>query len=100
MAKKGMIEREKKRQHLVLKYFTKRILLKRTIKITQSLKEKYKLYENLKKLPLNSMKIRLRNRCFVTGKPRGFYRDFGLSRNMLRNMGHECLIPGLIKASW
>lgn len=95
-----MIEREKKRQRLVTKYFDRRILLKNNIKLTISLQQKYKLYEELQKMPLNSMKIRLRNRCFVTGKPRGFYRDFGLSRNMLRSMGHQCLLPGLVKSSW
>lgn len=100
MAKKSMIEREKKRQRLVTKYFDRRILLKNNIKLTISLQQKYKLYEELQKMPLNSMKIRLRNRCFVTGKPRGFYRDFGLSRNMLRSMGHQCLLPGLVKSSW
>ena len=81
MAKKGMVEREKKRQNLVYKYNS----------IRESLRSQIKF---------NSMKVRLRNRCFVTGKPRGFYRDFGLSRNMLRYMGHECLIPGLVKSSW
>ena len=100
MAKKGMIEREKKRQRLVTKFSNKRNALKNELKLTDSLKKKHKLYENLQKLPLNSMKVRLRNRCFVTGKSRGFYRDFGLSRNMLRSMGHQCLIPGLVKASW
>ena len=100
MAKKGMVEREKKRQNLVAKFSDKRNALKMELKETDSFEKKHKIYESLQKLPLNSMKIRLRNRCFVTGKSRGFYRDFGLSRNMLRSMGHQCLIPGLVKASW
>jgi len=100
MAKKGMLEREKKRQNLVYKYNSRRHALKNSIKYSNSFSETSLLKKELEKLPLNSMKIRLRNRCFVTGKPRGFYRNFGLSRNMLRYMGHECLIPGLMKASW
>jgi small subunit ribosomal protein S14 len=68
--------------------------------MSNSFAETLELCNVLENLPLNSMKIRLRNRCFVTGRPRGFYRDFGLSRNMLRYMGHECLLPGLTKASW
>ena len=100
MAKKGMIEREKKRQRLVLKYKETRNLIKNDIKFSDSFGKTLILSKELEKLPFNSMRIRLRNRCFVTGKPRGFYRDFGLSRNMLRFMGHECLVPGLVKASW
>ena len=68
--------------------------------MSNSFSSTLQLYRDLELLPRNSMKIRLRNRCFITGKSRGFYRDFGLSRNMLRYMGHECLIPGLIKSSW
>ena len=100
MAKKGMVEREKKRQNLVYKYNSIRESLRSQIKTSESFPNTFKLAADLEKLPFNSMKVRLRNRCFVTGKPRGFYRDFGLSRNMLRYMGHECLIPGLVKSSW
>ena len=100
MAKKGMIERERKRQDLVNKYNFIRKSLKIKINMSNSFSSTLQLYRDLELLPRNSMKIRLRNRCFITGKSRGFYRDFGLSRNMLRYMGHECLIPGLIKSSW
>lgn len=100
MAKKGMIEREKKRQRLVSKYRNRRLVLKEKIKFSDSFQTTLALSSQLEDLPLNSLSIRLRNRCFVTGKPRGFYRDFGLSRNLLREMGHECLIPGLVKSSW
>ena len=100
MAKRGMVEREKKRQNLVYKYALKRQELQNGIKMSDSFATTLSLSAILETLPLNSMKIRLRNRCFVTGRPRGFYRDFGLSRNMLRYMGHECLIPGLVKSSW
>ena len=95
-----MIERERKRQNLVNKYNFIRKSLKIKINTSNSFLSTLQLYKDLELLPRNSMKIRLRNRCFITGKSRGFYRDFGLSRNMLRYMGHECLIPGLIKSSW
>jgi small subunit ribosomal protein S14 len=95
-----MIERERKRQNLVNKYNFIRKSLKIKINMSNSFSSTLQLYRDLELLPRNSMKIRLRNRCFITGKSRGFYRDFGLSRNMLRYMGHECLIPGLIKSSW
>ena len=100
MARKGIIEKEKKRQKLTSKFADKRVLLKRQIRNSNSFSNTFALSSKLEKLPLNSLAIRLRNRCFITGKPRGFYRDFGLSRNMLREMGHNCLIPGLIKSSW
>ncbi|NCQ42748.1 MAG: 30S ribosomal protein S14, partial [Cyanobacteria bacterium] len=50
--------------------------------------------------PLNSSRHRQRNRCWVTGRPRGYYRDFGLSRNVLREWAHEGLLPGVVKSSW
>ena len=58
------------------------------------------MQEKLQKLPGNSLPIRIRNRCWKTGRVRGFYRDFGLSRHVLREMAHQCLLPGVIKASW
>ena len=100
MAKKGMIEREKKRQLLVYKFRSKREYFRNCVRTSNSFSDTLSSSKNLQKLPLNSMKIRLRNRCFVTGRPRGFYRDFGLSRNLLRLMGHNCMIPGLMKSSW
>ena len=56
--------------------------------------------KKLQRLPVNSSAIRLTNRCWKTGRGRGFYRDFGLSRHVLREMAHECLLPGVFKASW
>jgi small subunit ribosomal protein S14 len=100
MAKKSMIEREKKRQKLVIKYETKRIELKNSIKKSKSYQEKLDLYTKLDKLPKNSLPIRLRNRCWMTGRSRGYYRDFGLSRHVLREMAHQCLLPGVKKSSW
>ena len=95
-----MIEREKKRQYLVLKYINKRNDLKQQIKKTTFIEQKIKLYRKLQKLPRNSSPTRLHNRCLVTGRPKGFFRYFGLSRHVLREMAHEGLLPGIKKASW
>jgi small subunit ribosomal protein S14 len=100
MAKKSMIEREKKRQRLVIKYETKRIELKNSIRQAKSYQQKLDLYMKLDELPKNSLSIRLRNRCWMTGRSRGYYRDFGLSRHVLREMAHQCLLPGVKKSSW
>jgi small subunit ribosomal protein S14 len=100
MAKQGMIQREKKRELLTLKYITKRNLLKNELKTASTYSEKLEVYKKLQKLPKNSAPVRKRNRCWATGRSRAFYRDFGLSRHVLREMAHEGLIPGLRKASW
>lgn len=100
MAKKSLIERQKKREKLVLKYRSKRKNLKLQIKKEQFLDKKLDLYNKLQKLPRNSSSIRLNNRCLITGRPKGYYRDFGLSRHVLREMAHKCLLPGLYKSSW
>ncbi len=100
MAKKSMIERERKRQRLVLKYAEKRNLLKQQIRHATFIEEKIKLYRKLQGLPRNSSPTRLHNRCLVTGRPKGFFRRFGLSRHVLREMAHEGLLPGVKKSSW
>jgi small subunit ribosomal protein S14 len=100
MANKAMIQREMKRQNLVMKYAKKRAILKEQIKNASSIKEKYAYQRKLQKLPRNSSPVRLHNRCLVTGRPKGYYRDFGLSRHVLREMAHEGLLPGVRKASW
>ena len=100
MAKKSIIERELKRQKLVEKYKQKREEILNELNHSKSYEEKLISNTKLQKLPRNSSKIRLRNRCWRTGRPRGFYRDFGLCRNMLREMAHEGLLPGVTKASW
>jgi small subunit ribosomal protein S14 len=100
MAKKSMIQRELKRHKLVEKYKKKREEILRKFLQSENLEEKFSIHTKLQKLPRNSSKVRLRNRCWKTGRPRGFYRDFGLSRNMLREMGHQGLLPGLTKSSW
>ena len=100
MAKKSMIEREKKRQHLVVNYAEKRFQLKQKIKNTSLLQEKLDLHRQLQQLPRNSALVRVHRRCLLTGRPRGVYRDFGLSRHVLREMAHECVLPGVTKSSW
>ena len=74
--------------------------MKKQIKETSSLKEKLTLHRKLQQLPRDSASVRLHNRCMVTGRPKGYYRDFGLSRHVLREMAHEGLLPGVQKSSW
>lgn len=95
-----MIEREKKRILLNQKYRTKRNLLLNKSKITEDFNLKLEIHSKIQKLPRNSAKNRIRNRCWKTGRPRGFYRDFGVSRHVLREMAHQCLLPGVTKSSW
>jgi small subunit ribosomal protein S14 len=100
MAKKSMIEREKKRIRLEKKYALKRTNLLHEYKQETEFSKKLALHGKIQQLPRNSSKIRIRNRCWKTGRPRGVYRDFGLSRHVLREMAHECLLPGVTKSSW
>jgi len=100
MAKQSMIQRELKREKLVKKYKLKRSTILKDLKTTNNLKEVFILQSKLQRLPLNSLPIRLRNRCWKTGRSRGVYRDFGLSRHVLREMAHACLLPGVTKSSW
>lgn len=100
MAKKSMVERELKRQKLVKKYSKKKEQLFKEFYATEDFEEKLRIHGKIQKIPRNAAKNRLRNRCWRTGRPRGFYRDFGLSRNMLREMGHQGLLPGVTKSSW
>ena len=100
MAKKSIIEREKKRIKLNQKYQIKRNNLLKQYKETKDFTLKLKIHSKIQKLPRNSIKIRIRNRCWKTGRSRGVYRDFGVSRHVLREMAHRCLLPGLKKSSW
>ena len=100
MAKQGMIQREKKRERLVVKYSSKREYIKEELKNVSSFQERLVLYKKFESIPRNSSPSRQRNRCWVTGRSRGYYRDFGLSRHVLREMGNDGLIPGLKKSSW
>ena len=100
MAKKSMIARQKKREACVKHYKTRRAALKAQIKLASTLSEKFVIYGQLQNLPRDSSATRLKNRCMITGRPKAYYRDFGLSRHMLREMGHQGLLPGLTKSSW
>jgi small subunit ribosomal protein S14 len=100
MAKKSMIEREKKRIRLEEKYSLKRVILLTEYRNEKSFSGKLEIHSKIQKLPRNSAKTRIRNRCWKTGRPRGFFRDFGLSRHVFREMAHQCLLPGVTKSSW
>ena len=100
MAKKSMIEREKKRKALITKYSIQRTIILKNLKKADSLESIFELNEKIQKLPRNSSRIRLRNRCWKTGRPRGYSRFFGLCRNAMRELAHDCLLPGVTKASW
>ena len=89
MAKESMKAREVKRQKLVDKYADKRAALKAAGD-----------YEGLQKLPKNASPVRLHNRCKLTGRPKGYMRQFGISRVTFREMANNGLIPGVRKASW
>jgi small subunit ribosomal protein S14 len=100
MAKKSMIERDRKRTRLITKYAAKREHLLVEIKKASSLEEKLVLHRKLQQLPRNSASVRSHNRCTITGRPRGYFRDFGLSRHVLREYALQGLLPGVVKSSW
>lgn len=101
MAKTSIIEREKKRAKLIKKYAAKRAEFKAIIyDVNASDEEKWVAQQKLQGLPRNSCPVRQRNRCQMTGRPRGVYRKFGLSRSILRILAMKGEIPGLVKSSW
>nr|YP_010518319.1 ribosomal protein S14 [Dryopteris gaoligongensis]YP_010518495.1 ribosomal protein S14 [Dryopteris sinonepalensis]UXN84784.1 ribosomal protein S14 [Dryopteris gaoligongensis]UXN84960.1 ribosomal protein S14 [Dryopteris gaoligongensis]UXN85048.1 ribosomal protein S14 [Dryopteris sinonepalensis]UXN85224.1 ribosomal protein S14 [Dryopteris sinonepalensis] len=100
MAKKSLIEKENKKKKLVKRYEVIRQSLKRQIRSSLSIQGKLTISKKLQSLPRNSAPVRLRNRCSLTGRPRSNYRDFGLSRHVLREMAHTCVLPGVSKSSW
>ncbi len=101
MAKKGMIERDQNRRRLAKKFETKRAQLKAVVKDdSKPAEERFEAALKLAELPRNSSKTRIRNRCLVTGRPRGFYRKLKMSRIALRELGSDGKIPGLVKSSW
>jgi small subunit ribosomal protein S14 len=100
MAKKSMVEREKKRIRLEKKYALKRSNLLTAYNTEKNFNEKLEIHSKLQRLPRNSAKTRIRNRCWKTGRPRGVFRDFGISRHVFREMAHQCLLPGVTKSSW
>ena len=101
MAKKSLINRNKKRIALTLKYANKRTNLKKIIMDKKiPLEERFKAQQKLSKLPRNSALNRVRNRCQITGRAHGVYRKLRISRIALRKLGLEGKIPGMVKSSW
>ncbi|MEW4447627.1 30S ribosomal protein S14 [Qipengyuania sp. JC766] len=101
MAKLSSINKNERRKQLVKKYAAKYEKLK-AIADDESLDESERLIARLKmaEIPRNANPTRVRNRCSTTGRPRGYYRKFGINRIELRNLGNKGLIPGLTKSSW
>jgi len=101
MAKLAVVNRDKKRRKTVAKYAPRRSALLETINDSKrSDEDRQEAREKLQQLPRNASPVRLRNRCSLTGRPRGVFRKFGLARNKLREIALRGEIPGLIKASW
>ena len=101
MAKKSMLERQRRRERTVQRYAAKRAQLRKIVadsKATEDEKDAARL--KLQGLPRDASPVRLRNRCSITGRPQGYYRKFGLARNKLREATMRGEIPGLSKASW
>nr|YP_009033809.1 ribosomal protein S14 [Mesotaenium endlicherianum]AHZ11192.1 ribosomal protein S14 [Mesotaenium endlicherianum] len=100
MAKKSSIERNKKRQKLAHAFQHRRTELKQLLSKTLSAEEKLILHRRMQSLPRNSAPTRIHRRCLVSGRPQAVYRDFALSRHIVREMAHACLLPGVTKSSW
>ena len=101
MAKISAINKNNKRIKLSNKFYKKRQILKKIVmdkKLT--LEERFKAQQKLSKLPRNSAKVRVRNRCQITGRPHGVYRKLKISRIALRQLGLQGKIPGMVKSSW
>ena len=101
MAKTSMIERNKKRQSLAKKFGSRRATLKARAKDESlPMEERYQARLKLAELPRNSSPNRVRNRCEVSGRPRGYYRKLRMSRIALRELSSNGLVPGMVKSSW
>ncbi|WP_173931474.1 30S ribosomal protein S14 [Chelativorans sp. Marseille-P2723] len=101
MAKISAVEKNKRRRKMVNRYADRRAALKAIIMDkNRPIEERFKAQLQLASLPRNSSKTRIRNRCDVTGRPRGYYRKLRMSRIALRELGNSGLIPGLVKSSW
>ncbi len=101
MAKTSSIEKNKRRAKLTKQYAAKRQALRDVIKNKDlQLEERFKASMKLAELPRNASKVRIRNRCEFSGRPRGYYRKLKLSRIALRELGSQGQIPGLVKSSW
>jgi len=101
MAKKSMVEREKKRQRLVARYAARRAALKEIINDeSKPMEERFRASLKLAELPRNSSATRLHNRCQLTGRPHAYYRKLKVSRIALRELGSAGQMPGVVKSSW
>lgn len=101
MAKKSSIEKNNRRRRMVARFAAKRAELKgQANDQSLTMEERFQARIKLAKLPRNSAPVRVRNRCEVSGRPRGYYRKVGMSRIALRELGSAGLIPGLVKSSW
>ena len=101
MAKQSSIQKNLKRKNIVKKFSNKRQSLKKKImEKNLTIEERFKMQSKLNELPRDSSKIRVRNRCKLTGRTRGFYRKFGLSRIKMRELSMSGALPGVVKSSW
>nr|AYC64769.1 ribosomal protein S14 [Boodleopsis sp. FL1161] len=100
MSKKSLIERQRKREICVKKYYTRRTNIQKQLKKEKSVQKKFKLQQQIQKLPRDSSSVRLHSRCLISGRPKGFFRDFKLSRHFLRELALLGFLPGVQKASW
>jgi len=101
MAKKSSIEKNNSRKNIVKKFNERRKILKKQImKKDLSMEERFKVQSKLNDLPRDSSRIRIRNRCELTGRSRGVYRKFGLSRIKIRELSMAGSLPGIVKSSW
>lgn len=101
MAKKCSLERNDKRKRLAKEYKGRRAKLKATIMDKETPQDvRFDAAMKLSRLPKNSARTRQRNRCELTGRPRGYHRKFGICRNMLRELAQNGKLPGVIKSSW
>jgi len=101
MAKTSKIKKNEQRREIVARYAARRAELKAIIKRPTSTEEqRAEAYAALRKMPRDASKVRIRNRCMITGRPRAYYRKFGLSRIALRELASDGQVPGVVKASW
>ena len=101
MAKKSAVEKNNRRRRLVDQFAAKRKALKAVVMDrSRDPEERFDATLKLAEMPRNGAKVRIRNRCLLTGRPRGYYRKFGLSRIALRDLASEGQIPGVVKSSW
>ncbi len=101
MAKKSAVERNNRVKKLASKYANRRASLKaQVMDKTKSPEERFEAVLKMAQLPKNSAKERIRNRCELTGRPRGVYRKFKMARNMLRDLSLQGQVPGVVKSSW